>query len=102
MIDRKYSEKRDFIRMKVNTPANVSVEEAGVTAEGVCNDLSGNGMLLTIDQKIPIDSELLVTLSSGSSDEPMLQARCTIARLQEAAEDKCLLGLEIQEILGEK
>ena len=99
MLDRKYIEKRDFIRMKVNAPADVSVEEAGVSAKGICNDLSGSGMLLTIDQKIPLDSELLVTLSSGHGDEPMLQAKCTVARLQQAAEDKCLLGLEIQEIL---
>lgn len=99
MLDREYTEKRDFIRMKVNAPANVSIEEDGVSADGICNDLSGSGMLLTIDQKLPIDSELLVTLSSGTGDEPMLQARCTIARLQQAADDKCLLGLEIQEIL---
>ena len=99
MLDRDYIEKRDFIRMKVNTPANISVEQDNLTAQGVCNDLSGSGMLLTIDQTLPLDSELLVTLSPETGNGPTLKAKCTIVRLQQAAENKCLLGLEIQEIL---
>jgi len=102
MLNRDYIEKRDFIRMKVNTPANISIEEEGRTTKGICNDLSGSGMLLTIDQTLPIDSELLVTLSPENGDGPALQAKCTIARLQPAANNKCLLGLEIQEIIDEQ
>lgn len=102
MLDRNYVEKRDFIRMKVNTPAKVSVDQKGTMTEGICNDLSGSGMLLTLDQKLPMDSELLVTLCSEYGEGPTLQAKCTIARLQQAGGNKCLLGLEILEVLNEE
>jgi hypothetical protein len=102
MIERDYSEKRNFIRMTINTPAQVQVEQEGVMTTGICNDLSGSGMLLTVDQALPVDSELIVTLTPGDSKGPSLQARCTIARSQQAADSKCLLGLEIQEIMNEK
>lgn len=102
MIERDYSEKRDFIRMKINTPAQVHVEQEGVITHAICNDLSGSGMLLTVDKVLPVDSELLVTLTPESIKGPTLTARCRIARSQQAAKDKCLLGLEIQEIVDEK
>lgn len=102
MMKRDYSEKRDFIRMTINTPAEVHVEQEGIVAQGVCNDLSGSGMLLTVDRVLPVNSELLVTLLPEDKEEPMFQARCTIARSLKAAEDKCLLGLEILEVIDEK
>ncbi len=102
MIDRDYSEKRNFIRMTINTPAEVHVEQEGVITTGICNDLSGSGMLLTVDKELPADSELLVTLQPSTSKGPSLQARCTIARYHQTADKKCLLGLEIQEIIDEK
>ncbi|MFT7387610.1 MAG: hypothetical protein ACI8VC_000851 [Candidatus Endobugula sp.] len=102
MIKRDYSEKRNFIRMTVNTPAEVKVEQQGIVTQGVCNDLSGSGMLLTVNAAIPVDSELLVTLMPKSSNEPIFQARCSVARLLALAEDKCLLGLEILDIMDDK
>lgn len=102
MIERDYSEKRNFIRMTINTPAQVHLEQEGVVTTGICNDLSGSGMLLTVDKELPVESELLVTLSPSNNKGPSLQARCTIARSQQAADNKYLLGLEIQEIIDEK
>ena len=55
MIKRDYSEKRDFIRMTINTPVEVHSEQEGVVAQGVCNDLSGSGMLLTVNKVLPVD-----------------------------------------------
>jgi hypothetical protein len=101
MIERDYSEKRDFIRMIINTPARVHIEQDGIVTHGICHDLSGSGMLLTVNEQLPRHSELLVTLTP-SNKGPMLQARCTIARLQQSGKNKCLLGLEIQEIIDEK
>lgn len=101
MLERNYAEKRGFIRMKVDTPAQIHVEQNGEITHGICHDLSGGGMLLTLDQELPVASELLVTLTTGSGSSVAMQARCTIARAQPAADDKCLLGVEIQEILGD-
>ena len=101
MIKRDYSEKRDFIRMTINTPAKIILERSGDTAEGVCNDLSGSGMLLTVDDMLPVNSELTVTLMPEGSAEPMLEARCSVARSLKAADNKCLLGLEIMDIIDD-
>ncbi len=102
MTKRDYSEKRNFIRMKIDTPAEVNIEQKGVTTYGICNDLSGSGMLITVDEDLPVDTELLVTLTPDSNFGPSLQARCTVTRSQQSAQSKHLLGLEIQEILEEK
>ncbi|MBX2809446.1 MAG: PilZ domain-containing protein [Cellvibrionaceae bacterium] len=99
--DQHYNEKRNFIRMQVDTPAQVSVEGEQTTCDGVCNDLSGGGMLLTIDRALPLNTELLVTVSSLYGHNPMLQARCRIARVESGPNDSCLLGLEIHEILNQ-
>lgn len=100
-MNTEYSEKRDFIRMKINTPAEVQVERDGTITQGICNDLSGSGMLLTVDEDLPVDSDLIVTVGESNSSGPSLRARCTIARSQPASDNKYLLGLEIQEIIDE-
>jgi len=99
---RGYIEKRNFIRMKINTPAEVSVVQGDSIIKGICNDLSGSGMLLTLDQKPPTECDLLVTVSVSDDNEPMLQARCSIARIQMAEGDKYLIGLEIEEFIEDK
>lgn len=101
MIKRDYSEKRDFIRMTINTPAKIVMEQQGGSTQGVCKDLSGSGMLLTVDDRLPVDSELVVTLMPEGSNEPMLQARCSVARSLKAADNKYLLGLEILDIIDD-
>jgi c-di-GMP-binding flagellar brake protein YcgR len=102
MLERDYSEKRDFIRMRINTPAQVHIEQEGVITEGICNDLSGSGMLLTVAKELPIDSELVITLTPNENKGPSLQARCRVARAQKAGKGNYLLGLEILEIVAEK
>lgn len=99
MTDRSsYTEKRNFIRMKVNAPAQVFPENQETAIEGLCNDLSGSGMLLTLDKNLPVDSDIVVTLSSGDGKSPILKAKCSVARTQVTEEDRCMLGLEILEI----
>ncbi len=99
MIKRDYAEKRDFIRMTINAPAEIYVEEEGATAHGICNDLSGSGMLLTVDKELPTDSELVVSLNPKEENGPILQAKCAIARLRKVDEGCYLLGLEILKIM---
>jgi len=100
-LDRDYSEKRNFIRMKVNTPAQVTVESDGITRDGVCNDLSGGGMLLTMEQTLPLDTELLITVASAHGHSPMLQAKCKIARVESGPDNQSMFGVEINEIISQ-
>lgn len=103
MIERDYSEKRDFIRMKIDTPAKVEIEREGVVTDAICNDLSGSGMSLTVGEEIAINSELLVTLTPDKTiGGPSLQARCSIARCRQGDPGQYILGLEIKQILEEE
>ena len=100
LLDREYSEKRDFIRMKVNTPVQVIVQDDRII-EGVCHDLSGGGMLLTIREELALGQELVVIVDSKHGHSPMLHALCNVARLESGPRNTFLLGLEIQELLNQ-
>ncbi len=107
-LNREYSEKRDFIRMKINAPAQVTMVEEDRTEEdntvrnAVCHDLSGGGMLLTLDQELALDTELIVTVTSVHGHSPILQARCAVARVEQGPKQSYMLGLEIQEVIENK
>jgi c-di-GMP-binding flagellar brake protein YcgR len=101
--DRDYSEKRDFIRMKVNTTAEILIEtDDEPTYKAICNDLSGGGMSITIDKELSLESEIIVTVTSDHSHGPMLKARCSVARVQAQEDGDYSVGLEIKEIFKEE
>lgn len=99
---RTYQEKRGFIRMKIETPAHVDVINSGETFSGICKDLSGGGMLLEIDTALPIGSQLQVRITSAHGHAPILNANTRVARIlsqPSATESRCLLGLEITDVI---
>ncbi|MGH1486689.1 MAG: PilZ domain-containing protein [Cellvibrionaceae bacterium] len=100
LLDREYSEKRNFIRMKVNTPVEIAINQENRTINGICHDLSGGGMLLTLDEALALDTELMVTVNSAHGHNPMLQASCVVSRVEAGPKNSHLLGLEIQEVLN--
>ncbi len=101
--DRDYSEKRDFIRMKVNTPAQILIEtDDEPNCDAICNDLSGGGMSITVDKELSLDSEITVTVTSEHGHSPILKARCCVARVQAQEEGTYSVGLEIKEVIKEE
>ena len=100
LLDREYSEKRDFIRMKIDTPAEVRLTEQEVECKGICHDLSGGGMLLTLDRPVDLNTEMVVTVTTSHGHQPMLTARCAVARVAPGPKESYLLGLEISEVLN--
>ncbi|MFT7387535.1 MAG: hypothetical protein ACI8VC_000775 [Candidatus Endobugula sp.] len=96
---RDYSEQRISARVKTYMSAAIVVQQEGIVSHACCHDLSASGVLLTVDKEFSIGSELLVTLTPGTSISGELIARCTIARSQLTPEDKYFLSLEIQEII---
>ena len=98
-INRNYNEKRNFIRMKIDTPADVVINSKGGQIKGVCRDLSGGGMLIETADKLDIGLELTVQLASHHLNSPMLKARTVVARVQENRSGSYTLGLEIIEML---
>lgn len=101
--NRDYSEKRDFIRMKVNTPAQILIETDDKPGyKAICNDLSGGGMSITIDKELALNSEVTVTVTSDHSHSPMLKAHCCVARVEAQDDGTYSIGLEIQDIIKDE
>ncbi len=99
---RDYQEKRSFIRMKIDTPAQIEVQDGTTLHEGVCRDLSGGGMLVELDTALPVGTNLKVCIASAHGHAPMLEAMTEVTRVVSQPDDSsssCLLGLEITEVL---
>ncbi len=102
--NRDYLEKRNFIRMKIETPASVEIDDGKMTYQGVCRDLSGGGMLLELESALPVGTTVNICITSGHGHAPMLNAKAEVARIvAQPGADKspCLLGLEIIEVLDQ-
>jgi c-di-GMP-binding flagellar brake protein YcgR len=98
-IDKGFSEKRDFIRMKISAPLSAKLSHNEGVIEGLCRDLSGGGMQVETKTHIPAGTELVVEISSDHGHNPTLHARAKVARAAGDSENGYRLGLEIIEIL---
>ena len=102
-LDRDYQEKRNYIRMKVDTPVSVSIESNDNTITGICKDLSGGGMLVELNSTLPIGAEAKVEIASVHGHAPMLKAITRVTRVDSqpnTEEQPCVIGLEIVEVLN--
>lgn len=100
---RDYQEKRNFIRMKIETPAKIQVSTDGSHYDGICRDLSGGGMMIELSATLPVGTVTEVSISSGHGDHPMLKAKTKVTRVisqPESEEQPCLLGMEIVEVVN--
>ena len=98
-----YQEKRNFIRMKVETPASVSVSSGDEVLAGICKDLSGGGMLIELPKPLPLDSTVEVEIASSHGHAPILKAKARVTRSEaQPADDQqpCVVGMEIVEVLS--
>ncbi len=95
---REFSEKRNFIRMRVETPANIHLDAEGIHIAGICRDLSGGGMLVEVNQAIANGTSLDVTIASDHNHSPMLKAKAVVRRVSEGPNSQYTLGLEILEL----
>ena len=103
VLSRDYQEKRNFIRMKIDTPADIVVQSDGSSQEGVCRDLSGGGMLIEVANALPAGAEVMVKIQSTHGHAPMLEAIARVSRVETnlgAESSPCLLGLEITEVIS--
>jgi len=98
-IDKGFSEKRDFIRMKISAPLSAKLSHDEGVIEGLCRDLSGGGMQVETTTEIPVGTDLVVEISSDHGHNPTLHARAKVARCNPDGENGFSLGLEIVEIL---
>lgn len=97
--DKPYSEKRDFIRMKIGAPLNAKLAAATEVIEGLCLDLSGGGLQVEAKQSLPVGTEAEVEVSSDHGHNPTLKARAKVVRAATNEAGDYVLGLEIIQIL---
>jgi len=97
---REFSEKRDFIRMKIDTPASMTLLYKEESLNGTCLNLSGGGMLAEVEKALPIDAEVVITVASEHGHSPMLKARARVSRASSNEDETCSIGLKILEMLN--
>lgn len=102
-IQKNYSEKRDFIRMKVNAEVTLIVNADGGEISGKCKDLSGAGMLIEIagETALSIGVQCLATIKTAYEklDDPDFKARIEISRIDNLESGGQMIGASIIEIL---
>lgn len=99
-IIRDYSEKRDFIRMKIDTTITLNMKDKQKSITGVCKDLSGTGMLIEVDEAIGKGTELQTSLPSNNAAFPALETTVKVVRCSELENGGYLLGTEILKVDG--
>lgn len=96
VIDSSYNEKRDFIRMKVNS--KVDIVHAGNKYQAICKDLSGVGMLLETDHSFAIGSQLKISISAQGENQLPFNATADVSRITDSTGGKFIIGLSIKSI----
>lgn len=90
---RDYSEKRDFIRMRVN--ADVSLIHEGDEVPAVCIDLSSSGMQLQAPRLFTVGDRLSVRIESEHAALKGLEADTEVVWVKEQLGSGQKLGLTI-------
>jgi len=96
-----YDDKRNFFRMMVNSPCQVTVldEESSRSIQAICRDISATGMSLEVEEpSIALGAQLDVQIESTSSQIPSLAASAKVVRCEAASENSCIVGVEISEM----
>ncbi len=94
---RNYDEKRDFIRMSLNSEAVLHLR--GQSHPAVCVDLSSSGMQLSSTCPAIVGDRVEVEIGSLHSSLDGLKAIASVIRCEPATGRKQLLGLKILEML---
>jgi len=91
--DRYYSEKRDFIRMQVETAISLTYGEQ--TCSGVCLDLSSTGMQVLAKTSLQLGDRAQVHIPSPHSELKGLEAETEVVRVEAHEDGRQALGLAI-------
>jgi hypothetical protein len=91
--DRNYSEKRDFIRMQLQTQA--ILEHAGLQYPALCLDLSSSGMQVETDVRLEVGDRVRALIPSEHIALKGLVAEAEVVRVGERPAGGLTLGLAI-------
>jgi hypothetical protein len=76
-----YEEKRDFVRMRVNTPVNYSLNGTDVIHQGNSMDLSATGLFMETEFKPEVGDQIEVIMNPSSDKLPPFLAQGKVVRV---------------------
>lgn len=90
-----YSEKRDFMRMRVETPVTFMLN--GKSYEAICIDLASTGMQIEVKNsaEFNLGDKLYVSIASGHSKLRGLEAETHVQWVKAWGNGRISLGLEV-------
>lgn len=90
-----YTEKRDFIRMRIETPVTLLFD--GNMCDALCIDLSSTGMQIEVESLVEFShgQKLHVSIPSNHTKLPGLEAETQVQRVETWDNGRVSLGLEI-------
>ncbi|WP_295467102.1 PilZ domain-containing protein [uncultured Pseudomonas sp.] len=94
--DRSYSEKRDFIRMNVDSQAILKVGDQSFDAR--CVDMSSTGFQIEAETALSVGDRVTVIIPSSHPELKGLEADAEVLRVQATDLGKQLLGLSVLEM----
>ena len=91
--DRDYSEKRDFIRMQIETA--ITLTQSGQQFEATCLDLSSTGMQIVAATHLRMGDKVQVHIPSEHNELKGLDAETEVVRVGTHEDGRQSLGLAI-------
>ncbi|MBS7661093.1 PilZ domain-containing protein [Pseudomonas lalucatii] len=91
--DRDYSEKRDYIRMRLEAPVTLHGPDGEIPA--LCLDLSSTGMQLEAASALKMGDQVRVHIASEHNALKGLDAQAEVVRVSELDNGRQALGLAI-------
>ena len=91
--DHAYSEKRDYIRMRLEAP--VTLHHAGGETSALCLDLSSTGMQLEAESALNMGDKVRVHIASEHNALKGLDAEAEVVRVTDLGSGRQALGLAI-------
>ena len=96
---RDFQEKRDFIRMKLSTPA-VLITEDQSRLELTCHDLSSSGAQLKSSEPIKVGLHGELQIQSGGGYTSPLCAKISVVRCEADDDNNYRIGAKIEDYIS--
>lgn len=96
-IDRDFEEKRNFIRMQMDSIAKLTIN-GSQTLDVTCHDLSATGMSLIASQPVQLKTEVSVTVPSPNAQFQAMESSGKVIRCDKVSETEYQIGVEITSI----
>jgi|KBSSwiStaDraftv2_1062776.scaffolds.fasta_scaffold02966_19 hypothetical protein len=93
---RAYSEKRSYIRMKINTP--IQIEAGGDRFVARCKDLSGSGVLIQTDRALALGTTVEIYIDQDGEKLLPFKATGEVVRVDPVNPSGYILGLSLSAI----